>query len=62
MTEERPEARAQVDQCVARLKSIIPLMEHGALESRMEELVNDPSADSDDVIAILLEEFDPEHK
>ena len=36
-------------------------MEHGALESRVEELLNDPSADSDDVILILLQEFDPEN-
>jgi len=36
-------------------------MEHGALDSRVEELINDPSADADDVILILLQEFDPEH-
>ena len=38
-----------------------PPMEHGALDSRVEELLNDPSADSDDVILILLQEFDPEN-
>jgi hypothetical protein len=61
MTEENPGAQAQVDECIARLKSKIPQMEHAALDSRAEELLNDPSADADDVILILLEEFDPEH-
>jgi hypothetical protein len=27
----------------------------------VEELLNDPSADADDVISILRQEFDPEH-
>jgi len=61
MTEERPDAQAQIDECVEQLKSRIPPMEHGALDSRVEELLNDPSADADDVISILLQEFDPEH-
>ena len=61
MPEERPDAQSQIDECVAQLKSKIPLMEHGALESRLEELLNDSSASADDVIAILLQEFDPEH-
>jgi hypothetical protein len=61
MTEEVPDARSQIDECVAKLKSKIPLLEHDALDSRVEELLNDPSADADDVILILLEEFDPEH-
>jgi len=47
---------------VAQLKATIPVMEHGALDSRVEELLNDPSADPDDVILILREEFDPQHK
>ena len=61
MPEEHPDAQSQIDECVANLKSKIPPMEHGALDSRMEELLNDPSADADDVISILLDEFDPEH-
>jgi hypothetical protein len=61
MTEEQPGARWQVDECVEKLKSKIPRMEHGALDSRAEQLLNDPSADSDDVILILLQEFDPEN-
>ena len=58
MTEERPEARAVVDEYVEKLKSRIPTMEHGALDSRLEELLNDASADEDDVISILDQEFD----
>jgi hypothetical protein len=58
MTEERPDAQAQIDECVVRLKSKIPAMEHGALESRVDELLNDPSADADDVISILEREFE----
>jgi hypothetical protein len=47
---------------VAKLKSTIPLLEHAALDSRLEELLNDSSADPDDVILILRQEFDPQHK
>ena len=61
MTEERPDARSEIDECVAKLKSKIPLIEHDALNSRTEELLNDPSADADDVIWILRLEFDPDH-
>jgi len=61
MPEEHSDAQSQIDECVATLKSKIPPMEHGALDSRMEELVNDPSANADDVISILRLEFDPEH-
>lgn len=61
MTDEHSDAQSQIDECVAKLKSRIPPLEHGALDSRMEELLNDPSADADDVILILLQEFDPEH-
>ena len=58
---ETPDDPSQIDECVARLKSKIPEIDHGALDSRVEELLNDPSADADDVVLILLEEFDPEH-
>jgi hypothetical protein len=57
--DEHPGADPQITECVTRLKSLIPPMEHGALESRLDELLNDPSSDADDVISILLEEFDP---
>jgi len=62
MAEERPGARSAIDEYVGTLKSKIPSMEHGALDSRLEELINDPSADEDDVIAILGQEFDPRLK
>ena len=61
MSEERPGEETQIDECVARLKRNIPPEEHGALDSRVDELLNDPSTDQDDVISILLEELDPEH-
>jgi hypothetical protein len=60
MTEERPEAKSEIDEVVAMLKSKIPAMEHGALESRLDELLNDASASTEEVITILLQEFDPE--
>jgi hypothetical protein len=59
MPEESSEDRVLIDECVARLKSIIPVMEHGALDSRVEELLNDASAGPEDVIEILRQEFDP---
>jgi hypothetical protein len=59
MTEERPDGQWQIDECVAMLKSKIPPMEHGALDSRLEELLNDSSVDTEAVISILLHEFDP---
>jgi hypothetical protein len=62
MAEERPEPRSIVDEYVDTLKSKIPLMEHGALESRAEELLNDPTADEDDVISILGQEFNADSK
>jgi hypothetical protein len=53
-TEEYPDARSQVDECVTKLKSKIPPGEHAALDSRMEELVDHPNADADNVILIVL--------
>jgi hypothetical protein len=60
--EEQSSARQTVDAYVALLKSKIPPMDHGALDSRLEELLNGPSADEDDAITILHQEFDPDHK
>jgi hypothetical protein len=59
MLEERPDARSMIDEYIATLKSQIRAMEHGALDSRLEELLNDSSADENDVISILGQEFDP---
>jgi hypothetical protein len=61
MAEEHPDATTQVDECVAMLKSKIPPLAYAALDSRVEELLNDPSADTGDVISILRQEFDPAH-
>jgi len=61
MPEEQRTSSSMVDEYVATLKSKIPPMEHGALDSRLEELLNDSNADNDDVISILRQEFDPEH-
>jgi len=52
MPEERPDAQSQIDECVAKLKSKIPPMEHGAVESRLEELLNDSSASADEVTCV----------
>ncbi len=60
MADEHSDAQAQIDEYVARLKSKIPPLDHGALDSRLDELLNDPSATEDEVILILQEEFDPE--
>jgi len=60
MPEERREASWKIDEYVATVKSRIPQMEHGALDSRLEELLNDSSADENDVISILAQEFDPQ--
>ena len=60
MPQGRPQAVSHLNEFVAGLKSKIPPMEHGALDSRVEQLLNDSSADTDDAISILRQEFDPE--
>ena len=45
---------------VRLLKSKIPPADHAALDSRVQELMNDPSTDDDDVISILRLEFEPD--
>ncbi len=47
-----------LDDYVAQLKTKIPRMEHGALEFRLEQLLNDPNADENDVVSTLRREFD----
>jgi len=51
------EERVAIEEYVAQLKTIVPPADHGAVDSRLEELLNDPSADEEDVIAILRQEF-----
>jgi len=57
-----PEENLLIAEYVATLKSKVPAMEHGALDSRLEALLNDSSASEEEVIAILREEFDPAGK
>jgi len=45
---------------VEKLKARVPQAEHDAFDSRLEELLNDSSADEDDVVAILRQEFGSE--
>jgi hypothetical protein len=61
MADEHANTDPAIFECVAILKAKIPPEDHGALDSRLEELINDPSTDDGDVITILRAEFDPEH-
>jgi hypothetical protein len=60
MADEHASTDPEISECIRILKSKIPLSDHGTLDSRAQELMNDPSTDDDDVIAILRSEFDPE--
>jgi hypothetical protein len=60
MADEHANADLEISECIRILKSKIPPSDHGALDSRAQELMNDPSTDDDDVVAILRREFDPE--
>jgi hypothetical protein len=60
MADEHANTDPEIADFIRILKSKIPPEEHGALDSRAEELMNDPSTDDDDVISILRSEFDPE--
>jgi hypothetical protein len=60
MADEHANTDPEISECIRILKSKIPPADHGALDSRAQELMNDPSTDDDDVISILRREFDPE--
>jgi hypothetical protein len=60
MADEHASTDSEITEWVRILKSKIPPSDHGALDSRVQELMNDPSTDDDDVISILRGEFDPE--
>ncbi len=47
-----------VDQYLTELKAKVPALDHAALESRAQALLNDPDVDEQDAIGILREEFD----
>jgi len=55
MGTEDPELR----ECIFELKAKMPPMDHAALESRLQSLLNDPDTDNADIIGILRREFDP---
>jgi hypothetical protein len=59
MADEHANADSAISECVRILKLKIPASDHAALDSRVQELMNDPSTDDGDVISILRDEFDP---
>ena len=59
MADEAANTDPDIDECVAHLKTLIPAAEHATLDARVQELLSDPSADAEDVILILQDEFDP---
>jgi hypothetical protein len=60
MADEHANADLEISESVRILKLKVPASDHAALESRLQELMNDPSTDDHDVISILRSEFDPE--
>jgi hypothetical protein len=62
MADQHANTDPKILHCVEELKSKIPPADHGALDSRLQALLNDPDTDDYDVISILRQEFDPEHK
>ena len=60
MESQNPNDRSKVDEYVKDLKAQMPAAEHGALESRTVNLLNDASQDDFDVISTLSQEFDPQ--
>jgi len=54
------DASAQtVDAYIRHLKSKIPPEEHAALDSRVQDLLDDANADAQDVVEALRREFEP---
>jgi len=45
---------------ISELKRTIPPEDHWALDTRAQELINDPDADNDDVVEVLRREFGPD--
>jgi hypothetical protein len=60
MAGEHASFDSAITECVRILKLKIPPSDHAALDSRVQELMNNPEADESDVISILRSEFDPE--
>jgi hypothetical protein len=59
MADEHANNDSAINEVVRILKLKIPPSDHAALDSRLQELINDPNTDDDDVISILRDEFDP---
>jgi hypothetical protein len=59
MADEHANTDSAINEVVRILKLKIPPSDHAALDSRVQELINDPNTDDDDVISILQDEFDP---
>ena len=62
MADQNANTDPKIASSVEDLKSKIPAADHSALDSRLQALINDPDTDDDDVISILRQEFDPEHR
>jgi hypothetical protein len=60
MADEHANTDSAITDAVSLLKSKIPTADHAALESRVQDLINDPETDDGDVISILRQEFDPD--
>jgi len=60
MESQNPNDRSKVDEYLKDLKAQTSAAEHGALESRTVNLLNDASQDDFDVISTLSQEFDPQ--
>jgi hypothetical protein len=59
MADEHANTDPSIDAVVRELKSKIPASDHAALDSRVQDLMNDPSTDDADVVSILRSEFTP---
>lgn len=57
MADEHANTDSEIVECVRLLKLKVPPADHAALDSRVQDLINDPSTDDDDVISILRSEF-----
>ena len=59
MAGEHANTDSALNEVVRILKLKVPPEDHAALDSRVQELMNDPSTDDADMISILRDESDP---
>ena len=57
MADEHANTDSEITEAVRILKLKILASDHGAVDSRVQELMNDPSIDDDDIISILPAEM-----